>query len=104
MITCPACCANSRIESTKTLRLTTSKSWKAPRHTVRHRRRQGYSIPLIVEESRVLYEIIADTMQSNLADMDTSSIVPDMIPIGDNLYVMLVQSLRAVVSAEPAAA
>jgi ActR/RegA family two-component response regulator len=68
------------------------------------RRRQGYSTPLIVEESRILYEIIADTVQNNLADMDISSIVPDMILISDNLYVMLAESLRAFLSAEPAAA
>jgi ActR/RegA family two-component response regulator len=68
------------------------------------RRRQGYSSPLIVEESRILYEIIADTVQNNLAEMDISSIVPDMILISDNLYVMLAESLRAFLSAEPVAA
>jgi ActR/RegA family two-component response regulator len=64
------------------------------------RRKQGYSTPLIVEESRILYRIIADTVQNNLAEMDISSIVPDMILISGNLYVMLAESLRAFLSAD----
>jgi hypothetical protein len=42
------------------------------------RRRQGYSVPLIVEEERVLYRVIADTLHANLLDMDISSIIRDM--------------------------
>src|SRR5260370_11855369 len=68
------------------------------------RRKQRYSTPLIVDESRIPYEVIADAPQSNFSEMDVSSIVPDMILISDNLYVMLAQSLRAFLSAEPIAA
>src|SRR5262245_22987905 len=48
------------------------------------RRMQGFSIPLIVAESRILYSIIADTVQSHLAEMDISSIIPDLTLISEN--------------------
>jgi len=59
------------------------------------RRRQGYSVALIVAESRILYKIIADVVQTHLAEMDVSSIIPDLIMISDNLNAMLVESLRS---------
>jgi ActR/RegA family two-component response regulator len=68
------------------------------------RRLQGYSIRLILAETRILYRIIADTVQSNLAEMDISFIVPDLILISDNLSEMLAESLRSFLAAEPIAA
>lgn len=68
------------------------------------RRRQGYSIPVIVTESRLLYRVIADTLQKNLVQMDISTIIPDLILISDTLYGMLVESLRAYLSVEQSAA
>jgi ActR/RegA family two-component response regulator len=68
------------------------------------RRRQGYSIPLIVAETRILYCVIADTVQSNLAEMDISFAIPDLILISDNLNEMLEESLRSFISVEPVAA
>jgi ActR/RegA family two-component response regulator len=68
------------------------------------RRRQGYSIPLIVVESLLLYRVIADLVQSRLVEMDISSIIPDLILISDTLYGMLAESLRAFLSVEQSAA
>jgi ActR/RegA family two-component response regulator len=65
------------------------------------RRSQGYSIPLVVAESRILYSAIANTVQSRLAEMDISSIIPDLIQISVNLNAMLVESLRSFLSGEP---
>jgi ActR/RegA family two-component response regulator len=59
------------------------------------RRRQGYSIPLIVAESRILYRIIGATIQDNLAEMDISSLIPDLLLISENLNAMLAESLRS---------
>jgi len=59
------------------------------------RRRQGYSIPLIVAESRILYRIIGATIQDNLAEMDISSIIPDLLLVSENLNAMLAESLRS---------
>jgi ActR/RegA family two-component response regulator len=68
------------------------------------RRRQGYTIPLIVQESRMLYRVIADTVQGNLTDMDISFIIPDLILISDNLNEMLAESLRSFLAGEEIAA
>jgi ActR/RegA family two-component response regulator len=65
------------------------------------RRQQSYSVPLVVEETRILYGVIADTVQRNLAEMDISFIIPDLILISDNLYRMMEESLRAFLSVEP---
>jgi two-component system, response regulator RegA len=70
----------------------------------KERRRQGYSVPLIVAETRILYKVIADVVQTHLAEMDISSIVPDLIMISDNLNAMLVEALRSFLSVETAAA
>ena len=59
------------------------------------RRQQGYSVPMIVEEARILFRVIADTLHANLLDMDISSIIPDLEQISDNLNVMLAESLRS---------
>jgi ActR/RegA family two-component response regulator len=68
------------------------------------RRQQGYSIRLILAETRILYRVIADTVQNNLVEMDISFIVPDLILISDNLNDMLGESLRSFLTAEPIAA
>jgi ActR/RegA family two-component response regulator len=68
------------------------------------RRQQGYSVPMIVEESRILYRVIADTLHANLLDMDISAIIPDLEQISDNLSVMLAESLRSFLTEEQIAA
>jgi ActR/RegA family two-component response regulator len=68
------------------------------------RRQQGFSIPLIVAESRILYSVIANTVQSHLAEMDISSIIPDLILISENLNAMLAESLRSFLAGEKIAA
>ena len=68
------------------------------------RRRQGYSVPLIVEEGRLLYRVIADTLHANLLDMDISSIIPDLEEISDSLNAMLAESLRSFLADESIAA
>lgn len=68
------------------------------------RRLQGYSVPLMVEEARILYRVIADTLHANLLDMDISSIIPDLEQISDSLNAMLAESLRSFLDEEAIAA
>lgn len=68
------------------------------------RRLQGYSVPMIVAEARILYCVIAETVQANLLDMDISSVIPDLVEISDSLNLMLGESLRSFLSAEQIAA
>jgi ActR/RegA family two-component response regulator len=64
------------------------------------RREQGYSVPMIVEEAHVLYCLVADTLQSNLLDMDISSVIPDLVQISVSANTMLEESLRSFLSGD----
>ena len=68
------------------------------------RRRQSYTIPLIVAETGILYRTISGCIQEHLAEMDISSIIPDLILVSENLNAMLVESLRSFLSGEKIAA
>lgn len=68
------------------------------------RRKQSYTIPLIVAETGILYRTISNLVQTHLAEMDISSIIPDLILISENLNAMLVESLRSFLSGEQIAA
>jgi hypothetical protein len=68
------------------------------------RRQQGYSVPMLVEEARILYRVIANTLHANLLDMDISSIILDLERISDSLSVMLAQSLRSFLTEDRLAA
>ena len=68
------------------------------------RRLQGYSVPLIVEEARILYRVIAGVLHANLLDMDMSSIIPDLEQVSDSLNVVLAESLRSFLEADVIAA
>jgi DNA-binding response OmpR family regulator len=59
------------------------------------RYRQGYSIPLIVVESRLLHRVISLCLQESLLSIDISTVIPDMIHVGENLAASLEQSIRA---------
>jgi ActR/RegA family two-component response regulator len=68
------------------------------------RRRQSYTIPLIVAETGTLYRTISGCIQEHLAEMDISSIIPDLILVSENLNAMLVEALRSFLSGEKIAA
>lgn len=59
------------------------------------RRQQGYSVPMMVEEALILYRLVADTLQSNLLDMDISSVIPELVQISVCANTMLKESLRS---------
>jgi DNA-binding response OmpR family regulator len=56
---------------------------------------QGYTIPMIVVEARLLHQLICNTLQDNLLSIDISSVIPDMIQVGGSLNASLEQSIRA---------
>jgi ActR/RegA family two-component response regulator len=59
------------------------------------RYQQGYSIPQIVSETRILQRSIAATVQANLLGVDVSSLVPDLVEVGESLARLLDISIRA---------
>jgi ActR/RegA family two-component response regulator len=66
----------------------------------RTRREQGYSVPMLVDEALILYCLVSDTLQSNLLDMDMSSIIPDLVEISTTANKMLNESIRSFLSGD----
>lgn len=64
----------------------------------RLRCRQGYSAPQMVEESRILQVCIFETIQRNLASVDFSLVLPDIMLIADEVDAQLTQSIDSYLS------
>lgn len=62
---------------------------------------QGYTIPLMVSETRILNRVIADVLQENLLSINLSTLIPEAVKIGEYLQVILEESIRAFQSTEP---
>jgi ActR/RegA family two-component response regulator len=70
---------------------------KAKKYSAEHgkeRARQGYNIPLIVIEMRLLQHVLSSILQRNLIRMDLSSVVDDMMQVGESLQEQLEFSIR----------
>jgi DNA-binding response OmpR family regulator len=57
------------------------------------RREQGYSAAMVVEESRILQVSIFKTLQNNLAKVDFSTVLRDVITIADEVDSQLKQAM-----------
>lgn len=58
------------------------------------RRKQRYSLCMVLEETRILHRVIADCMQKNLLEIDISNLIPDLIEVYDRMQAMLEDSLE----------
>jgi hypothetical protein len=56
---------------------------------------QGYSIPMMVEESRILQVSIFDTLQKNLSTVDFSLLLVDVMAIADEVDSQLKQAISS---------
>ena len=54
---------------------------------------QGYSIPMIIEESRILQVSIFNTLQTNLSTVDFSLLLADVMSIADEVDSQLKQTI-----------
>ena len=57
------------------------------------RRKQGYTVPMVVEESRVLQVSIFNTLQNNLGSVDFSTVLLDVMTIADEVDSQLKQAM-----------
>lgn len=57
------------------------------------RRQQGYTVPMVVEESRILQVSIFRTLQRNLRSVDFSKVLLDVVTIADEVDSQLKQAL-----------
>lgn len=60
----------------------------------KQRARHGYSIPQLVVELRLLQRVISTVLQRNLIRMDLSTVISDMIEVGEALQEQLEYSIR----------
>lgn len=60
---------------------------------------QGYSVPMVVEESRLLQVSIFNALHKNLRSLDFSTVLLDVMSIADEIDSQLKQTLRAFMSA-----
>ena len=58
------------------------------------RRKQRYTLCMVLEETRILHRVIADCMQKNLLQIDISNLIPDLIEVYERMQAMLEHSLE----------
>jgi hypothetical protein len=62
------------------------------------RREQGYTIPMVIEESRILQVSIFQTLQRNLRTVDFSKVLLDVVTIADEVDSQLKQAIISYVA------
>jgi DNA-binding response OmpR family regulator len=62
------------------------------------RRKQGYSAAMLVEESRILQVSVFHTLQKNLARIDFSILLTDVMTIADEIDSQLAQAMASYIS------
>ncbi len=65
------------------------------------RRSQEFTVPMLVIEARLLQAKVTQTLQQNLLRIEISTLIPDIIRVGEGLNAQLEQSIRAFEQAEP---
>jgi ActR/RegA family two-component response regulator len=60
----------------------------------KERARQGYTIPLVAIEMRLLQRVLSSVLQRNMIRMDLSSVIGDMMQVGESLQEQLEFSIR----------
>ncbi|HZR56781.1 MAG TPA: response regulator [Terriglobales bacterium] len=65
------------------------------------RRQQGYTAPMLVEESRILQVSIFSTLQRSLSSVDFSKVLLDVVTIADEVDSQLKQAMLCYVTSTP---
>lgn len=86
----------TRLRHVRSIETTAQPSPAAVAHG-RIRYRQGYSASQIVQESRILQVCIFETVQRNIASVDFSLVMPDIMLIADEVDSQLEQSIDSFV-------
>ncbi|HVZ59350.1 MAG TPA: response regulator [Terriglobales bacterium] len=68
------------------------------------RKKQGYSITMIIEESRILQVSIFDTLQKNLSQVDFSLLLHDVMTIADEVDAQLKETVSSFIGQTSAVA
>ena len=87
----------SRLTSSKPIGSKELISAAAAEHGL-NRRRQGYTAPMLVEESRMLQVCIFDTLQHNLGTIDFSVVLIGVMTIADEIDSQLSQAMTSYIA------
>ena len=68
------------------------------------RRKQAYTVPLMIRETRLLHDAIAKFMQSNLLAIEISYLIPDSVAVHHTIVALLEESVSAFLEAPKKAA
>jgi hypothetical protein len=66
------------------------------------RRKQGYTVAMTVEESRLLQVSIFTTLHKNAKNLDYCTLLPDVVTIADEVDAQLKEQLRRLMAADAA--
>jgi DNA-binding response OmpR family regulator len=85
------------------VRLRLESGSKAPLSIAAHdhgnmRREQGYTVPMVIEESRILQVSIFTTLQRNMRSVDFSKVLADVVTIADEVDSQLKQAMISYVT------
>ena len=69
-----------------------------------NRRRQGYSIPLLFEDARLVQKAICDVVQEHILELELSQLISDLSRAMETLQLELRESSQAFLNAERGAA
>ena len=83
-----------RIQTTASRDIVGQAKDAATKHGIR-RRQQGYTVAMLLEETRLLHQAIAQCAQRNLLKIDVSNLIPDLVEVNDTIHVMLRHSTDA---------
>ena len=88
-----------RLRKTRVIEAIASPSPPAVAHGAL-RCRQGYTAPMLAQESRLLQVCIFETIQRNLRSVDFSLVLPDVMLIADEVDSQLTQSVESFLKTE----
>jgi hypothetical protein len=67
------------------------------------RRQQGYTVAMVVEESRLLQVTIFTTLHNNVKQLEFSALLPDVVTIADEVDAQLKEQMLRFMAADEAA-
>jgi DNA-binding response OmpR family regulator len=79
-------------------------AWKAAALHGKERFKQGSTVPFLIREARILQEIVSRMVQENLLGIDVSTVIPEIVRIGETIQVFLEAAIREYLHARHAAA
>ena len=68
------------------------------------RRKQGYTVAMAVEESRLLQVTIFSTLHKNVKNLEFSTLLPDVVTIADEVDAQLKEQMLCFMAADTASA